>query len=115
MNLLLNRNYFVFLNFLFQVNVLTHTAEVKLTPRIIHTIERLKQLHKARDQMETFGVSQSVDENFPGTSCGAPANDKQSGDKCDNSYFLRGSELEDATEAVANQGSWGGGGEGGKW
>ncbi|KAJ0096110.1 hypothetical protein Patl1_16251 [Pistacia atlantica] len=55
-----------------------------------------------RSNGEIFGVTQSVDENFRDTSCGAPANDNQSGDKCDDS---RGSKLEDAAEAISNQGS----------
>ncbi|KAJ0094687.1 hypothetical protein Patl1_16247 [Pistacia atlantica] len=84
------------------VFVLTHTFEVKLKPTDLDTIQKLKQRHKAQDQMEIFGVTQSVDENFRDTSCGAPANDNQSGDKCDDS---RGSKLEDAAEAISNQGS----------
>ncbi|KAJ0037921.1 hypothetical protein Pint_23206 [Pistacia integerrima] len=90
------------------VNVLTHTAEVKLKREDLNNIQKLKQKHKTQDQMEIFGVTQSVDENFHGTSCGAPANDNQSGDKCDES---RGSELEEAAEAIANQGSSGESGE----
>ncbi|KAK8476825.1 hypothetical protein V6N11_024172 [Hibiscus sabdariffa] len=48
------------------VNVLTHTAEVKLTPEQLARIEKLKQVHNAQDQKEIFGRTSKVDKNKPG-------------------------------------------------
>ncbi|XVF44560.1 hypothetical protein PTKIN_Ptkin02bG0134500 [Pterospermum kingtungense] len=45
------------------VNVLTHTAEVKLTPEKLTSIARLKQQHHLQDQHEFFGVSSKVERN----------------------------------------------------
>ncbi|KAK9275007.1 hypothetical protein L1049_022264 [Liquidambar formosana] len=44
------------------VNVLTHTAEVNLTPQQLGGIEKLKQKHIAQDQKEIFGNGQTVDQ-----------------------------------------------------
>ncbi|XWS39594.1 hypothetical protein CRYUN_Cryun18bG0068500 [Craigia yunnanensis] len=48
------------------VNVLTHTAEVKLTPEQLVNITKLKQNHHVQDQQELFGMSSKVDRNKPG-------------------------------------------------
>ncbi|XP_022742611.1 lysine-specific demethylase JMJ25-like isoform X2 [Durio zibethinus] len=42
------------------VNVLTHTAEVKLKPEKLEIIEKLKQKHCAQDQKEIFGMNVKV-------------------------------------------------------
>lgn len=121
---------FIFSNLPFQVNVLTHTADVKLKPENLASIEELKQKHKAQDEIEIFGASEVVDENSNGNSCGKPANDRQCGDKyldgddgiipqdsqtsgsmLDGPDFLQGSGLEEASEEIADLGKSGEGGE----
>ncbi|XP_015886698.1 lysine-specific demethylase JMJ25 isoform X1 [Ziziphus jujuba] len=44
------------------VNVLTHTAEVTLTPQDLANIEKLKKKHFEQDQREIYGNGQTVDE-----------------------------------------------------
>lgn len=39
------------------MHVLTHNADVKLEPKDLASIKKLKQQHKAQDQIEIFGVS----------------------------------------------------------
>lgn len=39
------------------MHVLTHNADVKLEPKHLASIKKLKQQHKAQDQIEIFGVS----------------------------------------------------------
>ncbi|KAK8519035.1 hypothetical protein V6N13_017716 [Hibiscus sabdariffa] len=52
------------------VNVLTHTAEVKLTPEQLSRIAELKRKHNAQDQQEIFGRVSKVDSNKPGDRAG---------------------------------------------
>ncbi|XP_039068742.1 lysine-specific demethylase JMJ25-like isoform X2 [Hibiscus syriacus] len=52
------------------VNVLTHTAEVKLTPEQLAKIAKLKQKHNAQDQLEIFGRTSKIDRNKPGDGAG---------------------------------------------
>lgn len=66
------------------VNVLTHTTDVKLKAEHLAKIEKLKQQHKAQDQMEFFGCSQFSDENSHENSCGIPAKNEQCGGKPDD-------------------------------
>ncbi|XVE92931.1 hypothetical protein REPUB_Repub01dG0146300 [Reevesia pubescens] len=47
------------------VNVLTHTAEVKLTPEQLASMTKLKQRHHVQDQLELFGMGSKVDRNKP--------------------------------------------------
>ncbi|XP_022726110.1 lysine-specific demethylase JMJ25-like [Durio zibethinus] len=63
------------------VNVLTHTAEVKLTPEQLTSIAKLKQKHHVQDQQELFGMSSKVVGNKPGdgsfdtSTCNRQSND----------------------------------------
>lgn len=68
------------LNSLFQVNVLTHTAEVTLGHDILEGIEKIKKQHFEQDQKEIFEDFQAVDENIEdnissGGSCTVTDND----------------------------------------
>ncbi|XWS68469.1 hypothetical protein CRYUN_Cryun04dG0093000 [Craigia yunnanensis] len=64
------------------VNVLTHTAEVKLAPKQLTSIAKLKQKHHEQDQQELSGMSSKVDKNKPGDgSFDISTCDKQSSDK----------------------------------
>ena len=64
------------------MNVLTHTAEVKLTPEQLASITKLKQNHHVQDQQELFGMSSKVDRNKPGDgSFDISTCDKQSSDR----------------------------------
>ncbi|KAH9707277.1 lysine-specific demethylase jmj25 [Citrus sinensis] len=66
------------------VNVLTHTTDVKLKPEHLAKIEKLKQQHKAQDQMEFFGCSQFSDENSHANSSAIPVKNEQCGGKPDD-------------------------------
>ncbi|OMO62493.1 hypothetical protein COLO4_33053 [Corchorus olitorius] len=61
------------------VNVLTHTAEVKLKPDKLDTIVKLKNMHYVQDQQELFGMSSKVDLNKAGD--GSFGISKQSSEK----------------------------------
>ncbi|KAK6282119.1 hypothetical protein POUND7_015944 [Theobroma cacao] len=65
-----------------EVNVLTHTAEVKLTPKELASIDNLKQRHHLQDQWELFGMGSKVGTNMPGDdSFDISICDKQSSDR----------------------------------
>ncbi|XVE49730.1 hypothetical protein DITRI_Ditri01bG0104500 [Diplodiscus trichospermus] len=67
------------------VNVLTHTAEVKLKPEQLTSITKLKEKHHMQDQLELFGISSKVDRTKPGDgSFEISTCDKQSSDKGGN-------------------------------
>ncbi|XP_021276047.1 lysine-specific demethylase JMJ25-like isoform X2 [Herrania umbratica] len=64
------------------VNVLTHTAELKLTPEELASIDNLKQRHHLQDQWELFGMGSKVGRNMPGDgSFDISICDKQSSDR----------------------------------
>lgn len=66
------------------MNVLTHTAEVKLKPEQLSKIHKLKQKHRAQDQKEIFDVIQSMDRKLDVRSCDMPVNDNHCNDEGDN-------------------------------
>lgn len=70
------------LNMVFQVNVLAHTANVKIDSEKLVQIEKLKQKHFEQNQRELFGNNQVVDGDADNDKhrggCGSlPANDKE--------------------------------------
>ena len=64
--------FFIF-NSLFQVNILTHTAEERLTKRHLESIEKMKKKHFKQDQRELFGNFQVVEEKSGNNSGGSDA------------------------------------------
>ncbi|XVF67009.1 hypothetical protein PTKIN_Ptkin10aG0086000 [Pterospermum kingtungense] len=68
------------------VNVLTHIAEVKLTPEQLACITKIKQMHYAQDQEELFGMNPKVDKNKPGVGSfesSAKGNDQEDQDEAE--------------------------------
>ncbi|GLU12794.1 hypothetical protein SLE2022_294530 [Rubroshorea leprosula] len=64
------------------VNVLTHTAEVKLPAKHLESIKNLKKMHHAQDQKEFFGIDVEVEMTKPTNQAdGNPTSDNQSGDE----------------------------------
>lgn len=57
---------------------------MKLKPEHLAKIEKLKQQHKAQDQMEFFGCSQFSDENSHANSSAIPVKNEQCGGKPDD-------------------------------
>ncbi|XP_022762167.1 lysine-specific demethylase JMJ25-like, partial [Durio zibethinus] len=65
------------------VNVLTHTAEVQLTPEQLASISVLKHKHHVQDRQELFGISSKVDRKKPGDgSFDNSTCNKRSSDRC---------------------------------
>ncbi|KAJ7954567.1 Lysine-specific demethylase JMJ25 [Quillaja saponaria] len=83
------------------VNVLTHTAEVKLTSGSLATIEKLKQEHLEQDNRELFGNAKVVKNvigtvtacNLPNT--GASIDKEINGEVADQSIGLCSEKLDD--------------------
>lgn len=62
-----------------------HTAEVKLKPKMLDIIEKLKEKHYEQDQKEIFGMNENVDRRKPGGEfCDIATSDREPRDEVDH-------------------------------